>query len=174
MWLVRATSHTWLRARGHYTSSTLVGGKGGAGPTSLHTTLEGPTEYVNARWMGSLHGFLHGIKWIMFHGRLDHFTKPLLGGRSNIKLQGDHGTLNAHNHWFILFYHVWGPTWIEIIRQNSIWLRAHIWLHTTLEDPWPHHMVLEVSWDNLWTLSFGLLQFHGDGSWLMCEVALTH
>ena len=33
-------------------SSTLVGGKGGAGgPSSLHTMLEGPTEYVNARWM---------------------------------------------------------------------------------------------------------------------------
>ena len=29
----------------------LIGGKGGAGPSSLHTTLEGPMEYVNARWM---------------------------------------------------------------------------------------------------------------------------
>jgi hypothetical protein len=47
----RATSHTRLRARDHYTSSTLIGGKGGAGPSSLPTTLEGPTEYVNARWM---------------------------------------------------------------------------------------------------------------------------
>jgi hypothetical protein len=47
-----ATSHTRLRARDHYTSSTLIGGKDGAGPSSLlHTTLEGPTEYVNARWM---------------------------------------------------------------------------------------------------------------------------
>ena len=46
---LRATSHTRLRARDHYTSSTLIGGKGGAGPSSLHTTLEGPTEYVNAR-----------------------------------------------------------------------------------------------------------------------------
>ena len=40
----RATSHTRLRACDHYTSSTLIGGKGGAGPSSLHTTLEGPTE----------------------------------------------------------------------------------------------------------------------------------
>ena len=30
------------------TSSTLIGGNGGAGLGSLHTTLEGPTEYVNA------------------------------------------------------------------------------------------------------------------------------
>ena len=48
---LRATSHTRLRAHDQYTSSTLIGGKGGAGPSSLHTTLEGPTEYVNARWM---------------------------------------------------------------------------------------------------------------------------
>ena len=48
---IRATSHTRLRARDHYTSSTLIGGKGGADPSSLHTTLEGLTAYVNARWM---------------------------------------------------------------------------------------------------------------------------
>jgi hypothetical protein len=33
-------------------------------------------------------------------------------------------------------------------------------------------MNLEVSWDGPWTLSFGLSQFHGHGSWLVCEVAL--
>ena len=38
---------TWIRA----TSHTFIGGKGGAGPSSLHITLEGPTEYVDARWM---------------------------------------------------------------------------------------------------------------------------
>ena len=27
--------------------------------------------------------------------------------------------------------------------------------------------------DGLWTLSFGLSQFHGHGSWLMCEDALS-
>ena len=47
----RATSHTRLRAHDQFTSSTLIGAKGGAGSSSLHTTLEGPTEYVNARWM---------------------------------------------------------------------------------------------------------------------------
>jgi hypothetical protein len=36
-----------VRARDHCTSSILIGGKDGAGPSSLHTTLEGPTEYVN-------------------------------------------------------------------------------------------------------------------------------
>ena len=48
---VRATSHSRLRARDQDTSSTLIGGRGGAGPSSLHTTLEGPMENVNARWM---------------------------------------------------------------------------------------------------------------------------
>jgi hypothetical protein len=42
--VLKATSHTRLRARDHYTSSTLIGGKGGAGPSSLHSALEGPTE----------------------------------------------------------------------------------------------------------------------------------
>ena len=171
--VLRATSHTRLRARDRYTSSTLIGGKGGAGPSSLHTTLEGPKEYVNARWIWSLHGFLHGIEWIMFHGHLDYFQIPPLGGRPNTT-PGDHGTLNVHNLWFIVFYHVWGPTWIEI-HWNDIWLRfGHIRLHTTFEDPWPHYMILKVSWDSLWTLYLGFKsQFHGHGSWLVCEVALS-
>ena len=38
--LFRATSHTRLRARDHATSSTLIGGKGGARPSSLYTTME--------------------------------------------------------------------------------------------------------------------------------------
>ena len=58
----------------------------------------------------------------MFHGHLDHFQTPPLGGRPNTKL-GDLGTLNAHNRWFILFYHVWGPARIEI-HGSSTWLRA--------------------------------------------------
>jgi hypothetical protein len=106
---VRATSHTRLRTRDHYTSSTLIGGKAGAGPSLLHNMPEGLTEYVNARWMWSLHGFLHGIIWVMFHGHLDYFEKPPLGGRPNTK-PGDHGTPKTHNRWIILFYHVCGPT----------------------------------------------------------------
>ena len=52
------------------------------------------------------------------------------------------------------------------------WGPRHIWLHTTLEDLWPHYMNLKVSWDGPWTLSFGLSHFHGHGSWLICEVTL--
>ena len=74
----------------------------------------------------------------MFHGYLDYFQKPLLGGRSNTK-PGDHGTPNAHNRWFILFYHVWGPAWIEI-HWNSIWLRAQ------------SHMTSHYTWGSVTTL----------------------
>jgi hypothetical protein len=100
----RATSHTTPRAHEHYTSSTLIGGKGGAGPSSLHITFGGPTEYVNARWMKSLHALLHGIEWIMSRGHLDYCQNP----KPNTK-PGDHGISKSHNRWFILFYHVQGP-----------------------------------------------------------------
>ena len=58
----------------------------------------------------------------MFHSNLDHLRNPPLESRPNTK-PGDHDTPNAHNSWFILFYHVRGPAWIEI-RWNSIWLKA--------------------------------------------------
>ena len=35
----------------HFKHALSLVEKGGAGPSSLHTTLEGPTENVNARWM---------------------------------------------------------------------------------------------------------------------------
>ena len=117
--------------------------------------------------------------WIPLWHQMDHVSwsprlfsqKPRLGGRPDTKT-GDHGTSNAHNCRFILFYHVWEPAWIEIY-WNSIWFKVgHIWLHTTLEDLWPHCVILEVWWDVPLTLSFGPSQCHGHGSWLMCEVAV--
>jgi hypothetical protein len=57
--------------------------------------------------------------------------------------------------------------------EKAFGLRTrHIWLHTTLEGLWPHYMISEACLDGLWTLSFGVSQFHGHGSWLVCEVAL--
>jgi hypothetical protein len=84
--------------------------------------------------------------------------------------------LNSNNHFeltpvgLLYLYHVWGPAWIEI-HWNSIWLRA--WSHMTSHYTWgSSYMILRVSWDGLGTLSFELSQFHGHGSWLMCEVSL--
>ena len=67
----------------------------------------------------------------MFHGHLDYFQWPPLGGRPTTK-PGDHGTPNAHNRCFILFYHVWWLTWIEV-HWSSIWLgaRSHRTSHYT-------------------------------------------
>jgi hypothetical protein len=88
----------------------------------------------------SVHAFLHGINWIMFYGHLDYLQNPPRGCKPNTKPR-DHGTPNAHNHWFIPFYHAWGPEWLEN-HWNSIWLRdlIHVTSHynggsmTTLHD----------------------------------------
>jgi hypothetical protein len=55
------------------------------------------------------------------------FQKPPLEGRPDTKPR-EHGTPNAHNRWFIIFYHVWGPAWIKA-HLRSMWLRA--WSHMT-------------------------------------------
>jgi hypothetical protein len=82
-----------------------------------------------------------------------------------VGLTPNHETMtlgNAHNHWHIILYHAWGS------------VTDHIWLHTTLESPWPHYMILEVSWDGLWTRSIGLSQFWWSRLVLVCEVALIN
>ena len=77
------------------------------------------------------------------------------------KKLGDHDTLNAHNHWFILFYRVWGFARIEI-HWDSIWLRA-----TTPEDPQPHYMFWRcfgtTFGECLWTLT-------NSWTWLLAHV----
>ena len=58
------------------------------------------------------------------------------------------------------FYHVWEPTWIEI-RWNGICLRARSYMasHYTWGSVTTLHDFGGVCWDGLWALSFGLLQF---------------
>jgi hypothetical protein len=62
-------SHTRLRARVHYTSSTLIGGKGGAGPSSLHTHYAWGTNGVCECKMD--------VKstWIPMWYRMDHVSR---------------------------------------------------------------------------------------------------
>ena len=74
----------------------------------------------------------------MFHGHLDRFQKPPLGGKPNTK-RGDRGAPNAHHHWFIQYYHVWGPAWIAI-HWHSIRLRVR------------SHMTSHYTWRSLITL----------------------
>ena len=104
------------------------------------------------------------VTWIVFKNHLLD-----IGLITNLR---DHDTPKTHNRWFIIFYHAWeDPYEQKFIEIAFGWGPGRIWLHTTLEGPWPHDMILEVCWDSLWTLSFGLSQFHGHGSWLVCEVA---
>ena len=116
---------------------------------------------------------------------LDFFQKPPRGGRPNTKLR-DHGTPNIHNHFFLLFYHVWGPAWKEV-HWNSIWLRArsHMTSHYTWGPvPTLHDLggVLGQPLDTFfWALNCSPKQLHvphvswshGHGSWLVCKVALS-
>ena len=62
-----ATSHMRLMAHDHHTSSTLIVAKGGAGPSSLHTRVEGPAEFVNARWILK-------STWIPTWHQMDHVS----------------------------------------------------------------------------------------------------
>jgi hypothetical protein len=63
------THETESPCRDHITSRTLIGGgKGGARPSSLHTALEGPTEYISQCEMD--------VKstWIPTCHRIDHVS----------------------------------------------------------------------------------------------------
>ena len=82
----------------------------------------------------------------MFHGHLHYFQNPPLGGRPNTK-PGDHGTPNAHNRWLFYFIMCEDPREQSFIEIAFGWGPGHIWLHATLEGPWPHYMILEVCCD---------------------------
>ena len=94
----------------------------------------------------------------MLHGHLDYFQKPALEGRLNTKPWG-RGTPNAHNRWFILLYHVWGPVRIDI-HWNNIWLKAQS--HMTSHSSWRSVITLHdfgVCWDGLWQFLLGSHNF---------------
>ena len=71
------------------------------------------------------------VTWIVFNNRL------LEVGLT--QQSGDRGTLNAHNRWFVVCYHVWGPAWIDV-HWNSIWSRAQ------------SHMASRYTWGSVTTL----------------------
>ena len=69
---VKWPSHTRLRARDHCTSSILIGGKRWAGPSSLHTTLEGSPEWVQDGCKVDMDSYVTSkgqyfmVTWILF------------------------------------------------------------------------------------------------------------
>jgi hypothetical protein len=111
----------------------------GSGHTWLHTTLEGPWPHymvVEVCWDGV---------WTLFFWAFTIFMVTALGSCVKWPLARlsitEHSKSTTSLHW--LKMHGWGP--------------GHIWLHTTLEGPWPHYMILEVCCDGLWTRFFWAL-----------------
>ena len=81
-------------------------------PPSLYSRawgLNGPRKFD---WIKELHGVLHGMQWIMFHGLLYFCVMPTLKRVGSNWKPGDHDTPKSHNPWFITAYCVEGPTWI--------------------------------------------------------------
>jgi hypothetical protein len=77
--IYRATSHMGLRAHDHYISSTLIGGKGGAGQVRL---TQRSRDQRSMRMQDGCKIYMDSymaLNGIMFHGHLDYFQKPPLG-----------------------------------------------------------------------------------------------
>ena len=128
-------------------------------PVQLHFTLR--LRNQRSMWIHggckSLHGFLHGIEWIVLHGHLDYFQNSSCGGRPNIKPLGDHGTPNTHNCWFILFDHVRGPAWVGIHwSSSSLSARSHMTSHYTWGSVTTLHS-FGGGWRRPWDTSFWAL-----------------
>ena len=121
-------------------------------------------KYVKSTWIPTWHRMDHVLKSLGLFSKTTsctmrawHFerSQPLVYSIFSCVKEDPHETK------FIEIAFVWGP--------------GHIWHHTTLEEgPRPHYVILEVCWEGLWTLCFGLSQFHGHGSWLACEVTLMY
>ena len=93
---------TWYKVTSHYTWGT--------------NGVCGCKMDVKSTWTPTWHRMDH-VSW-----SLGSFSKTIF---LEVGLTGnqDHGIPNAHNHWFIWFYHVWGLEWIKF-HWNSIWLGA--------------------------------------------------
>jgi hypothetical protein len=83
------------------------------------------------------------------------FQKSPLGGGSDTK-HGDEGNLNAHNHWFILFLHVWGFAWIALHFKHSHWWKRRSWSKFTSHYAWGTNGVCDCKTDvkSTWFLTW--------------------
>ena len=100
--MLRATSHTRLKAHGHCNLRVLIGQKGGDRPSSLHTRRWRPKGPKKTSWMKSLHGVLHGGLWIRYYGHLGFLVGPPPRGESNA---------NSGRPCFLLFFQTWQILW---------------------------------------------------------------
>ena len=106
------------------TIQALIGGNRGVGPSSLASHYAWGTNGVSECKTDVKVYMDSYMAWVIFKS---HFLEVgLVQNWETMALL----MLMSHNRWFILFYHVRGPAWIEIY-WNSIWLRAqsHMVLH---------------------------------------------
>ena len=133
-------------------------------PIHLHFTLrfqDGRKVYMDSSMASN--GFCFMVTWTIFKihlleaGLIYNWETMTLWTLTNIELFYFIMCEDPHEWKFIESAYGWGP--------------GHMCLCTILEGLWPHYMILEVSWNILLTLSFGLSELHGHGSWYVCEVA---
>ena len=169
---LRAIAHTRLRARDHCTLSTLIGGKGRAGPSSLYTMLEGTIGVsdskmdVKSTWNPS--SMASNVSWslgLFFRSRLLE-----VGLTQNWETMALRNLTTVDLLYFVMCE---DPTCRESHWNNS-WLRT--WSHLTSHYTWQPMITLCDFGSVLgWPLdtSFELPQCHGHNSWFVCEVALS-
>ena len=117
--------------------------------------LEGPTDFYMRMQDGchvymisfmALNGSCFMVTWTIFKNHL--LEVGLIQNRETMALR----TFTTID----LFYYTMREDQHEqkFIERAFDWGLDHIWLHITLENLWPHYMILKVSWDGLSTLSF--------------------
>ena len=105
-----------------------------------------------------MHGFLHGngscfmVTWTTFTHHI--LEKCLIQNWETMALR----SLTSVDLVYVLSC-VKTPHEYNFIDITFGWGFGHIWLHTTLGAMWPHYMILEVSWDILWTMLLGSHNF---------------
>jgi hypothetical protein len=142
-------------------------GKGGAGPSSLHTTLERPIKWVQdgcTVCMAS-NGSCFMVTWIVFNNHV--FEVGLKQNRETMALW------ESQCHQFIIFLSCVRTPPLHVMNLYSIWLRASSDL--TSHYAWGPVILLHdfgsVLGQPLDT-SFGLSQYLVHGSWFVCEKSL--
>ena len=92
-WPLQVRFHTWYAW--------------GTNGVSMYVRMQDGCKVYMGSYMAS-NGWCFMVTWNVFQ-------RPPLGGRPSTK-PGDDGTPNAHNRWFIPFYHVWGTR----MNRNSL------------------------------------------------------